>query len=115
MNERILSPPWSELQTDSYHGCDSWHLVAVDYGVAGVGEVVEIHEQLHPAEDVVAEFEVQQGVGFVRHGLVYIEPGDSLELGVDAEFRERLPADVQEIRVLRGSGQVGERGVQIAV
>ena len=68
------------MQPEAAHGGDAGHLVAVDDGVAGVGEVVEIHEQLHPAEDVVAELEVQQGVGLVGYGLVYIETGDSLHL-----------------------------------
>ena len=103
------------MQPEAAHGGDAGHLVAVDDGVAGVGEVVEIHEQLHPAEDVVAELEVQQGVGLVGHGLVYIETGDSLQLGVDAELRERLPVDAQKILVLRSADEVGEGGVQVAV
>ena len=103
------------MQFYAAHGGESGHVVAAVYHVFGVGDVVQPAEYSQVAVYAVRCLEVEHYIALIINGRGYIKAADTAHFGADIEVSEGVPVSPDKILVLRRSGKVVQRGVQVRI
>ena len=111
----LIKRAGSESDLEAPHRRETGHIISPVYHIPGIGYVFKSCEYRHISADIPCDFEVKQGIILMLYSFRHIQSANALEVGSDDEEFPRLPFHAEEILIFWCTGEIFQRGMQIAV